>query len=88
MNMNLHLKFVDSKGRTVKEVNLLQTPTDDSIEVIGQNESFEAVRDRYLGWVREKSIRFDWNILRREQELIQNAIDEYGDDYIPEWYIV
>lgn len=89
MSMNLYLEFLDTKGRSVKKVDLIQTPTNTTLEILGYHPpldtDFETRLYRYLKWVKE---RFDEDILALEKDKIQEAIDTYGEDYKPSWYML
>lgn len=89
MSMNLYLEFLDDKGRCVKLVDLIQTPTSDTMEILGyhppSDTDFETVRYRYFKWVAE---HFDRDILELEKDKIQEATDRYSDDYKPSWYML
>lgn len=92
MSMNLYLEFYDSKDRCVNRIDLIQTSTNTTLKILGYHSSmcadnplhFKVVFDRYLAWVKKL---FDPSILETERNKIQEAIDEYGDDYIPKWCI-
>lgn len=93
MSMNLCLEFLDDKGKCVKKVDLIQTPTNDTLEILGYHPpldiNFEARLGRYLEWVKEnRPPACDWDLVESERKKIQEALNTYGDDYKPNWYML
>lgn len=89
MSLNLHLAFIDKKKRPVHRVDLVQTPTKITTDILGYHPaysiSFEARLERYLKYVESQ---FDQEIVEYERNKIQQALDTYGDDYEPDWFMM
>lgn len=89
MSMNLYLAFLDKKKRPVHRVDLVQTSTNITMDILGYHPAssirFEARLGRYLRYVESQ---FDQEIMEYEKKKIQEALDTYGDDYEPDWYMI
>lgn len=61
MSMNLHLTFNNSEGDEVVSVDLTQTPTQDSYNILGgETSTYTEIKQRYLNWFNERAIRYGW----------------------------
>lgn len=69
MSMNLHCRYIipGPKGKPGKEfkVDLIQTPTDASYEILGSGIPWQDVMRRYLAWVASQS---DRSVCKRERQ--------------------
>lgn len=68
MNRSLHLAMANEEGEIVAEIGLEEIPEDESYEILGGNEGFTPIMDRYLCWVEENLPLKNWPGTRRQIE--------------------
>lgn len=89
MSMNLYLHFIDKKGRSVNKVDLIQTSTNETLEILGYHPALSIrFNDRFERYLKCVEHHHGQEILEFEKRKIQEALDAYGDDYEPDWYMM
>ena len=88
MPMNLDLSFEDSEGREIHSIDLMQTSTIDTYQILGDADStFDEIFSRYVKWLKKRAKEWDWpiEVVKSSIYEVQQAFDFYSPNYIPVW---